>query len=114
MTDPEAAVRAFFDVFNEEAPERFDDVIADDYLGYRHEPAGVGPQGGHDDHENTLAHAGHMEYTIDALVVSEDRFATVWTSRRLEGEPMQDLSPYRIRDGKITETRRALIQSDVG
>jgi predicted ester cyclase len=108
-TDPEAVVRAFFDIFNEEAPERFEEVIADDYLDYGHDPAGIGPQGARDDYENALAHVGHIEYSIDAIVVSDDRVAAVWTGRPMEAAPMHGVSLYRVVDGKIAETRHALI-----
>jgi hypothetical protein len=108
-TSPEAVVRTFFDIFNHETPDRFDEVIAADYLDYGHDPAGVGPDGARADYHGALEKAGHIEYTIDGLVASDERVAVVWTGELLDRQTMQGLSLYRVVDGKITETRHTLL-----
>ena len=45
---PEEAVRAYFSAYSEGHPERFDEMVSQDYLDYGHTPPGRGPQGARD------------------------------------------------------------------
>jgi hypothetical protein len=107
--NPEEVVRAYFAAY-EGHPERFDEVVADDYTDYGHEPPGRGPQGARDDYEGAVATVGgQIAYDIDALVAGEDAVAVAWTGHLPNGTSLQGLSLYGVRDGKVTETRHTSI-----
>jgi hypothetical protein len=107
--NPEETVRAYFTAY-EGHPERFDDVVAADYIDYGHEPPGRGPQGARDDYEHAVATVGgNIAYDIDALVAGDDAVAVAWTGRLPNGSTVRGLSLYRVEDGKVTETRHTSI-----
>jgi ketosteroid isomerase-like protein len=106
----EDAVRAYFAAYSEGRPERFDDIVAPDYVDYGHTPPGRGPQGARDDYENAVKIAGGvLVYDIDALVARDDTVAAAWTGHLPDGSDYRGLSLYRVADGLITEIRQALI-----
>jgi ketosteroid isomerase-like protein len=108
----EDAVRAFFAAYSEGSPERFEDIVSIDYVDYGHTPPGRGPQGARDDYENALRLGGGvLKYDLDALVVSGDAVAVAWTGNLPNGSTYRGLSLYRTKDGRITETRHALMDS---
>lgn len=74
-------VRAFYDAYSDQAPERFAAIVAEDYIDYGHEPPGRGPKGARDDFDQAAKAAGAIRYEIDALVDDGDgRVAAVWTA----------------------------------
>lgn len=104
--DPEAAVRAFYSAYSEGRPDLFDDVVGDDYLDYGHQPPGRGPQGARDDYEHARRVTGGLPtYDIDALVTDGDAVAVVWTGHLPDKSIFRGLSLYRVRDGKLRQTR---------
>jgi hypothetical protein len=107
----EDVVRAFFDAYTDQAPQRFEAIIAGDYLDYGHEPPGRGLQGACDDYDGSMKMVGAIRYEIDALVDDGDgRVAAVWTAQ-LPGtdEPFKWLGLYRIRDHLLAETHHAVV-----
>jgi hypothetical protein len=107
---PEDTVRAYFAVYSEGRPEQFDEIVAPEYLDYGHTPPGRGPQGARDDYEHAVEIAGgKLIYDIDALIARDDTVAAVWTGHLPNGSEFRGLSLYRVVDGRLTETRQALI-----
>ncbi len=56
-----------------------------------------------------LAGAGVPEYDIDAMVSRDDTVAVAWTGHLPNGSDFRGLSLYRVLDGRVAETRHALI-----
>lgn len=108
--DPEPVIRGFFDIFNQKTPQQFEEIVASDYLDYGHDPVGVGPQGARDDYDHALKTFGPISYDINALVTADDRVAVVWTGHVKDDQTLQGLSLYRVADGKLAETRHALVE----
>jgi hypothetical protein len=109
---PEDAVRAFFAAYSEGNPERFAEIVSPEYVDYGHTPPGHGSQGARDDHENAVELAGGLiTYDIDALVATGETVAAAWTGRLPNGSSYRGLGLYRVIDGRIAETRHALIGS---
>lgn len=107
---PEDAVRAFFAAYSQAQPERFDEVVSPDYVDYGHEPPGHGPPGARDDYEHAVQMVGGViPYDIDALVARDDTVAVAWTGHLPNGSDYRGLSLYRVVDGRVAETRHALI-----
>jgi ketosteroid isomerase-like protein len=107
---PEDTVRAFFAAYSDGRPEQFDETVAPDYVDYGHSPPGHGPQGARDDYENAVKLAGGvLVYDIDALVGRDDTVAAAWTGHLPDGSQLRGLSLYRVVNGRIAETRHALI-----
>jgi hypothetical protein len=107
---PEEVTRAFFDAYSLGRPERFDEIVSADYVDYGHMPPGHGPQGARDDYEQAIQRAGGViSYDIDALVARDDTVAAAWTGHLPNGADYRGLSLYRIVDGRVTETRHAII-----
>lgn len=109
---PEDAVRSFFDAYSSGQPERFDEVVSPDYVDYGHTPPGRGPQGARDDYEHAVQLSGGVPtYDIDALVLHDDTVAVAWTGHMPNGSEFRGLGLYEVTDGRVTETRNALIGS---
>jgi ketosteroid isomerase-like protein len=117
MSEPNATlsdgdvVRAFYDAYSDQAPERFAAIVANDYIDYGHQPPGRGPQGARDDFDHAAKAGGAIRYEIDALVDDGDgRVAAVW-SAHLPGtdEPFKGLGLYRVRDHLLAETHNAIV-----
>lgn len=107
---PESVVRAYFAVYNEGRPERFEEVVSTDYVDYGHTAPGRGPQGARDDYEHAVQIAGGViHYDIVALVAGEDSVAVTWTGHLPNGSQFRGLSLYRVVDGRVTEARNAFI-----
>jgi ketosteroid isomerase-like protein len=107
---PEDSVRAFYAVYSDGQPERFDEVVSADYVDYGHTPPGLGPQGARDDYENAVRLTGGVTaYDIDALVARDGTVAVAWTGHLPNGSDFRGLGLYRVADGLVTETRHALI-----
>ena len=104
---PEDTVRAYFAAYSEGRPERFDEIVAPDYVDYGHTPPGHGPQGARDDYENAVKFAGGvLVYDIDALVARDG------TTRRGLDRPSSERlefprpSLYRVAGGKLRKSAR--------
>jgi ketosteroid isomerase-like protein len=107
---PEDAVRAYFAAYTEGRPDRFDEVVAPDYVDYGHTPPGHGLQGARDDYEHAVQLAGGViRYDIEALVAGEDAVAVTWTGHLPNGSDYRGLSLYRVADGRVTEARNVFI-----
>ena len=111
------AVHRFYDAYNKKNEAILSEVIADDYVDYGHEPPGRGLQGAKSDQQD-IAHAfADARFDIDEMFGSDDRVVVRWTLHATHTGPFAGLSPtqkkagvrgislYRLRDGKITETR---------
>jgi hypothetical protein len=107
---PEDAVRAFFAAYSEGRPDRFDEIVSPNYVDYGHTPPGHGPQGARADYEHAVQITGGVpRYDIDALVARDDTVAAAWTGHLPSGSVYRGLSLYRVVDGRLAETRHALI-----
>jgi ketosteroid isomerase-like protein len=107
----EDVVRAFFDAYSDQAPDRFAEMVGEDYTDYGHEPPGRGPQGARDDFHVQAEAYGPIDYEIDALVADADgHVAAVWTGHLRDiDEPVRGLSLYRVHDHLLSETRHAIM-----
>ena len=106
----EDVVRAYFAVYNDGHPERFEEIVSPDYIDYGHTVPGRGPRGARDDYEHAIQIAGGViRYDIMALVAGEDSVAVTWTGHLPNGSAFRGLSLYRVADGRITEARNAFI-----
>jgi steroid delta-isomerase-like uncharacterized protein len=111
------SVQRFYDAYNDKDAAILNEVIADDYVDYGHEPPGRGLQGAKSDHEEIGRGVADARFDIDEMFGSADRVVVRWTLHGTHSGPFAGLSPtqkkiavrgislYRLRDGKITETR---------
>ena len=111
------AVQRFYDAYNKKDETILSQVIADDYVDYGHEPPGRGLQGAQSDHRDIARGLADAHFDIDEMFGSDDRVVVRWTLHATHTGPFAGLSPtqkkiavrgislYRLRDGKITETR---------
>jgi SnoaL-like domain len=107
---PEETVRAYFAAYSDGRPERFEELVSLDYVDYGHTPPGRGPRGAWDDFDNAVLIAGGVTlYDIDALVARDDTVAVAWTGHLPNGSHFRGLSLYRVDDGRVGETRHAMI-----
>ena len=110
-------VQRFYDAYNNKNEAILNEVIADDYVDYGHQPPGRGVQGAKSDHEDIARAFEDARFDIDEMFGSDDRVVVRWTLHATHTGPFAGLSPtqkkivvrgislYRLRDGKITETR---------
>lgn len=114
----EEVVRRFYEeVFNRRREDVIPEVISPDYVDYGHNPPGRGPQGALDDLRGVEAVSDDARYDIDDIVSAGDTVAVRWTGHlshtgAIAGvEPtgkqltLSGMSFYKLRGGKITETR---------
>jgi hypothetical protein len=107
---PEEAVRAYFSAYSEGHPERFDEMVSQDYLDYGHTPPGRGPQGARADYEQAVRRAGgSITYDIDAMLARNGAVAVAWTGHLPNGSEYSGLSLYQVVDGLVDEARHAMI-----
>ena len=111
------AVQRFYDAYNKKDEAILNEVIADDYVDYGHEPPGRGLQGAKSDHQDIAGGVADARFDIDEMFGADDRVVVRWTLHATHTGPFAGLSPtqkkiavrgislYRLRDGKITETR---------
>lgn len=113
------AVQRFYDAYNKKNEAILSEVIADDYVDYGHEPPGRGIQGAKSDYQEFTRAFADARFDIDEMFGSDDRVVVRWTLHATNTGPWEraGLSPtqkkavvrgislYRLRDGKITETR---------
>jgi steroid delta-isomerase-like uncharacterized protein len=111
------SVQRFYDAYNKKDEAILNEVIADDYLDYGHEPPGRGVAGAKDDRREIGRAFEDARFDIDEMIESGDRVVARWTLRATHTGPfaglpatqkkiaVRGISLYRLRDGKITETR---------
>ena len=113
------AVQRFYDAYNKKNEAILSEVITDDYVDYGHEPPGRGVQGAKSDYQEFTRAFADARFDIDEMFGSDDRVVVRWTLHATNTGPWEraGLSPtqkkavvrgislYRLRDGKITETR---------
>jgi steroid delta-isomerase-like uncharacterized protein len=110
-------VQRFYDAYNKKQDAILNEVIASDYVDYGHQPPGRGVQGAKSDHQDFTRAFEDARFDIDEMFGSDDRVVVRWTLHATHTGPFAGLSPtkkkavvrgislYRLRDGKITETR---------
>ena len=111
------AVQRFYDAYNNKDAAILNEVIADDYVDYGHEPPGRGLQGAKSDLQEIARGLADARFDIDEMFGPDDRVVVRWTLHAAHTGPFAGVSPtqkkiavrgislYRLRDGKITETR---------
>ena len=112
-----SVVQRFYDAYNKKDEAILNEVIANDYVDYGHQPPGRGLQGAKSDHQEFTRGFKDARFDIDEMFGSDDRVAVRWTVQGTHTGPFAGVSPtqkkitvhgislYRLRDGKITETR---------
>jgi steroid delta-isomerase-like uncharacterized protein len=110
-------VQRFYDAYNDKDAAILNEVIADEYVDFGHEPPGRGIAGAKMDQQEIARAFGDARFDIDELIGSDDRVVASWTLHATHTGPFAGLSPtgkkvafrgisvYRLHDGKITETR---------
>src|SRR5262252_5815324 len=110
-------VQRFYDAYNQKRDAILNEVIADDYVDYGHQPPGRGVQGAKSDHQDIARAFEDARFDIDEMFGSDDRVVVRWTLHATHTGPFAGLSPtqkkiavrgislYKLRDGKIRETR---------
>jgi steroid delta-isomerase-like uncharacterized protein len=111
------AVQRFYDAYNNKDAAILNEVIADDYVDYGHEPPGRGLQGAKSDLQDIARGLADARFDIDEMFGADDRVVVRWNLHATHTGPFAGVSPtqkkiavrgislYRLRDGKITETR---------
>src|SRR5215467_9365286 len=111
------AVQRFYDAYNNKDAGILNEVIADDYVDYGHEPPGRGLQGAKSDHQEVARGLADARFDIDEIFGADDRVTVRWTLHATHTGPFAGVPPtqkkavvrgislYRLRGGKITETR---------
>jgi predicted ester cyclase len=112
-------VKRLYEAFNKKNEKIIDEIIANDYVDYGHQPPGRGPQGAKDDFKG-FSSAFDAQFNLDEIIPIEDRVFVRWSGEGTNtgtflGAPatnkkvkFQGMSIYRLRDGKIIETRNAV------
>ena len=110
-------IQRFYDAYNKKSEAILDEIIADNYVDYGHEPPGRGLQGAKSDYQDFTRGFGDANFNIDEMFGSDDRVVVRWTVHGTHTGPFAGIPPtqkkitvrgislYRLRDGKITETR---------
>jgi steroid delta-isomerase-like uncharacterized protein len=110
-------VQRFYDAYNNKREAILNEVIADDYVDYGHQPPGRGVQGARSDYQDIARGFEDARFDIDEMFGDDDRVVVRWTLHATNTGPFAGLTPtqkkievrgislYRLRDGKITETR---------
>ena len=110
-------IQRFYDAYNKKHEAILNEVIADDYVDYGHQPPGRGLQGAKSDHQEFGRAFEDARFDIDEIFGADDRVVVRWTLHATHTGPFAGFSPtqkkvnvpgislYQLRDGKITETR---------
>ena len=112
-----SVIRRFYDAYNNKDEKIMDDVITDDYVDHGHQPPGRGIEGAKSDQREFTAAFQDARFDIDEMIAADDRVVVRWTVHATHTGPFAGLPPtkkkitvpgislYRLRDGKITDTR---------
>jgi steroid delta-isomerase-like uncharacterized protein len=110
-------VQRLYDAYNNKDESILDEVIADDFVDYGHEPPGRGVQGAKKDYRGIVGGFSDIRWDIEEMIAADDRIVARWTAHATHTGPFLGVPPtqrkivyrgmslYRLRDGKITETR---------
>jgi steroid delta-isomerase-like uncharacterized protein len=110
-------IQRFYDAYNQKHEPILNEIIADDYVDYGHQPPGRGLPGAQSDLQNIARGFEDARFDIDEMFGADDRVVVRWTVHGTHTGPFAGLQPtqkkiavsgislYRVRDGKITETR---------
>ena len=110
-------VQRFYDAYNKKQDAILNEVIAYDYVDYGHQPPGRGLPGAKSDLQDLACAFEDARFDIDEMFGADDRVVVRWTVHGTHTGPFAGLQPtqkkiavsgislYRVRDGKITETR---------
>ncbi|MEP7353158.1 MAG: ester cyclase [Acidobacteriota bacterium] len=110
-------VQRFYDAYNKKQEAILNEIISSDYVDYGHQPPGRGVQGAKSDYQAIASGFDDVGFDIDEMFGSDDRVVARWTMHGTHTGQYAGLSPtqkkievqgvsvYRLRDGKITETR---------
>jgi steroid delta-isomerase-like uncharacterized protein len=110
-------VQRFYSAYNNKDAKILDELIADDYVDHGHQPPGQGVQGARSDQREIAGAFQDARFDIDEMIAADDRVVVRWTLHATHTGPFAGLPPtqkkitvggislYRLRDGKITETR---------
>ena len=110
-------VQRFYDAYNKKHEAILNEIIADDYVDYGHQPPGRGLPGAKSDLQDIVRGFEDARFDIDEMFGADDRVVVRWTVHGTHTGPFAGLQPtqkkiavsgislYRVRDGKITETR---------
>jgi steroid delta-isomerase-like uncharacterized protein len=110
-------VRRFYDAYNNKDEKILDEVIASDYVDHGHQPPGRGVEGAKNDQREFTAAFQDARFDIDEMIAADDRVVVRWTAHGTHTGPFAGIPPtqkkitvggismYRLRDGKLTETR---------
>lgn len=74
-------VQRFYDAYNKKQEGILNEIIADDYVDYGHEPPGRGLQGAKSDHQEFGRAFEDARFDIDEIFGSDDRVVVRWTLR---------------------------------
>jgi steroid delta-isomerase-like uncharacterized protein len=110
-------IQRFYDAYNQKHEPILNEIIADDYVDYGHQPPGRGLPGAKSDLQDIARGFEDARFDIDEMFGADDRVVVRWTVHGTHTGPFAGLQPtqkkiavsgislYRVRDGKITETR---------
>ena len=110
-------IQRFYDAYNQKHEPLLNEIIADDYVDYGHQPPGRGLPGAKSDLQDIARGFEDARFDIDEMFGAHDRVVVRWTVHGTQTGPFAGLQPtqkkvavsgislYRVRDGKITETR---------
>jgi predicted ester cyclase len=114
------AVRRFYEAYNQNDEGILEEVLSVDYVDNGHNPPGKGLQGARDDLRGLTNAFSDLKFKIEELIATEDdRVVARWaaTARHtgdfqgfrptLKTMKLQGISIYKLRGGKIIETRNA-------
>jgi steroid delta-isomerase-like uncharacterized protein len=117
LTTNLSVIQRFYEAYNKNDEKMLDEVVADDYIDHGHQPPGRGVEGARNDQREIAAAFPDARFDIDEMIEAEDRVVVRWTLHATHTGPFAGVSPtqkkitvhgislYRLRNGKIIETR---------
>jgi len=72
-------VQRFYDAYNNKREAILNEVIADNYVDYGHQPPGRGLQGARSDHQDIARAFEDARFDIDEMFGADDRVVVRWT-----------------------------------
>src|SRR6516225_785179 len=82
-------VQRFYDAYNKKQDAILNEVIANDYVDYGHQPPGRGVQGAKRDHQDLTRAFEDARFDIDEMFGSDDRVAVRWTLHATHTGPLR-------------------------